>query len=66
MNHTIDIIALTFLFVMGTDLLPLIGSLVFIAYYISMLKLNVVDKKYKGSWNQYLKSILKWKKKKKE
>lgn len=28
-------------------------------YYIAMLKLNVVDKKYEGSWKLFIKSFLK-------
>jgi hypothetical protein len=28
-------------------------------YYLSVLKINVVDKKYNGSWKEYIKSIFK-------
>jgi len=28
-------------------------------YYISMLKVNIVDKKHNGSWKKYFKSIFK-------
>lgn len=41
---------------------PILGSIssaVIIVYYISKLKIDVVDTKYSGSWKQYFKSILK-------
>lgn len=34
-----------------------ITTIVFVVYFITMLKLNAVDKKYKGSWVLYFKSI---------
>lgn len=36
--------------------LSLISSSVVIVYFLSMLKINVVDKKYKGSWKLFIKS----------
>jgi len=34
-----------------------LASIAAITYYIAMLKMNVVDEKFGGSWKQYLKSI---------
>lgn len=33
-----------------------ISSLVVIVYFVSMLKMNVVDGKYKGSWKVFFKA----------
>jgi len=34
-----------------------IASIAAITYYIAMLKMNVIDVKFGGSWKQYFKSI---------
>lgn len=41
---------------------PILGAISAVAasiYYISVLKINVVDKKYGGSWKAFVKSIFK-------
>lgn len=47
------------LFISGGNILAAVGSLFVILYYGSMIKLNVVDKKYSGSWKMYFKSFYK-------
>ena len=41
------------------DIWSIIASIVFIIYIISMLKVNVVNKQYQGSWIKYFKSWVK-------
>jgi hypothetical protein len=36
-----------------------IASCCIILYYVAITKLNVVDKKYEGSWRAFFRSILK-------
>ncbi len=41
---------------------PVLGavmSVVGTVYYLSLLKINVIDVKYKGSWKLFMKSIFK-------
>lgn len=37
-------------------------SIVGVIYFLSMIKVNVVDKKYKGEWKLYFKAIFKFRK----
>lgn len=39
--------------------LSVISSIVVIIYFVSMLKLNVVDKKYQGKWKAFFKAWFK-------
>tara|TARA_Y100001973_G_C5075452_1_gene269743 strand:- start:428 stop:637 length:210 start_codon:yes stop_codon:yes gene_type:complete len=39
--------------------LSILSSSVVIIYFLSMLKFNIVDKKYKGSWKLFLKAWFK-------
>jgi len=43
----------------GVNFLSCLVSIVAIIYYLSMLKINVVDKKYKGNWGYYIFKIFK-------
>lgn len=45
--------------VLDPSIFSILTSLVASIYFLSMLKVNVIDKKYNGSWKQYFKSILK-------
>lgn len=56
MQAKIELGLMAFLLISGGSLLTGLGSLVLIMYYTSMLKINVVDKKYKSSWRLYFKS----------
>ena len=58
-NSKGDFIMMVLLFVSGGNILAGIGSLFAILYYVSILKVNVVDRKYKGNWGIYIKSIFK-------
>jgi len=40
-------------------LLNIISSLVIIVYFISMLKFNIVDRKYNGQWKLFFKAWFK-------
>ena len=53
------IIVLGFWVITVPSIFSIITSLVAAVYFASMLKFNVVDKQYHGSWRLYLKSILK-------
>ena len=67
MSLKIDFIILSFLMITGSNILAAIGSVCVILYYISMLKVNVINKHYKGRWKLYFqtsfKSIKVWQKK---
>lgn len=57
MGYKIDFIMISLLFLTGgVNILAGLGSLTIIIYYLSMLKINVVDKKYKGNWIDFFKS----------
>ena len=43
--------------IFSTTFWSIIASLVAAFYYGTMLKVNVIDKKYNGSWIAYIKSI---------
>lgn len=36
----------------------IIASIAAISYYVAMLKMNVIDVKFGGSWKKYFKSII--------
>ena len=64
MTHKIHYFLESLLLILTISWQPLFGSLSAIVaciYYLSKLKLDVVDKKYEGSWKLYFKSILKLK-----
>lgn len=52
-----------FIYMLAQPMLPhflsVISSIVVIVYFISMLKLNVVDKKYQGKWKAFFKAWFK-------
>lgn len=50
-----EIIALTFL-ILAPGVFSIILSVCGTIYFVSMLKMNVVDPIYKGSWWKYIKS----------
>lgn len=52
-------IVLLFWIVTAPNIFSVITSLVAIVYFASMLKINVVDKKYGGEWLNFFKSWLK-------
>lgn len=50
-----------FILITAPNLVSMLASIVGAIYFISMLKLNVVDVRYGGSWKAYFKSIFRWK-----
>jgi len=44
------------------SIISILTSIIMIVYFGSLLKINVVDLKYNGSWKQYFKSWFKRKK----
>lgn len=57
-QHGLEAIFL-FITISWQPLFGVIASIAAIWYYAAMLKKNVVDVDYKGSWRRYLKSFLK-------
>lgn len=39
------------------NIFSIIASIAAAVYFIAMLKMNVVDKKYNGSWSTFFKSV---------
>ncbi len=62
-THTIisEILAITFL-ILAPGVFSIILSVFGTIYFISMLKMNVVNTLYEGSWVQFIKSWFKIKK----
>lgn len=57
MFYKIEIILVSLLVLMGNEILGAIVAVTTFVYYGSMLKVNVVDKHYKRSWCNYIKSF---------
>lgn len=52
-------VGLLFLTIHWQPLFGCISAMVAATYYLAMLKMNVVDTKYNGSWKIFFQSILK-------
>lgn len=48
-----------FITIKWQPLFGFISLIIYGVYYLSMLKMNVIDKNYGGSWKKYFKSIFK-------
>lgn len=48
-----------FITIRWQPLFGFISLLIYAVYYLAMLKINVVNKEYDGSWKKFLKSIIK-------
>lgn len=59
MSVKVDLLITYFLFVSGGNFMATLGSICIIVYYLSKLKFEVIDKNYKSSWRNYIKSIFK-------
>lgn len=57
-QHTIEAILLG-ITIHWQPLFGMLASSAAIIYYLAMLKMNVVDKLYGGSWRRYFKQIFK-------
>lgn len=59
MYPKLEFLMIAYLTVTPSKFLAGVGSLLVITYYLSMLKVNVVDKYYGRSWKKYLLSMIK-------
>tara|TARA_R110000868_G_scaffold823_6_gene6228 strand:+ start:5753 stop:5959 length:207 start_codon:yes stop_codon:yes gene_type:complete len=57
MYYKIEITLVSLMLVLGNEILGALVALITIIYYGSMLKVNVVNKVYDGSWIKYFKSF---------
>ena len=57
MYYKIELALISLMIMAGNDLLATVVALTTIIYYGSMLKINVVNKVYGGSWIKYFKSF---------
>jgi len=57
MYYKIELALISFMIMAGNELLATVVALTTIIYYGSMLKVNVVNKVYDGSWIKYFKSF---------
>jgi hypothetical protein len=57
MYYKIELALISLMIMAGNELLATLVALITIVYYGSMLKVNVVNKVYDGSWIKYFKSF---------
>tara|TARA_R110000803_G_scaffold35749_2_gene77164 strand:+ start:688 stop:894 length:207 start_codon:yes stop_codon:yes gene_type:complete len=57
MYYKIELALISLMIMAGNELLATVVALITIIYYGSMLKVNVVNKVYDGSWIKYFKSF---------
>jgi len=57
MYYKIELALISLIMIAGNETLATIVALITIIYYGSMLKVNVVNKVYNGSWIKYFKSF---------
>ncbi len=58
MYYKIEITLVSLMLLLGNEILGTLVALTTLIYYGSMLKINVVDTRYDGSWIKYFKSFL--------
>lgn len=56
MTNKIEFISVLLVSIQSSKVLAGTSTICISIYYISMLKINVVDVKYNGSWSKYFKS----------
>ncbi len=54
----VDALSVSFLLASSGNILAGIGSACIILYYLSMLKINVINKEYQGRWKNYFTSFI--------
>lgn len=59
MYYKIELALASLMLLLGNEILGTLVALTTLTYYGSMLKVNVVNKHYDGSWKKYFKSIFK-------
>ncbi len=57
MYYKIEITLVSLMLLLGNEILGTLVALTTLIYYGSMLKINVVDTRYDGSWIKYFKSF---------
>jgi len=58
MYYKIEITLVSLMLLLGNEILGTLVALTTLIYYGSMLKINVIDTRYDGSWIKYFKSFL--------
>jgi len=53
---TFSTLSIALMWIINPFFLSLISTAVFVMYFLSMTKINVVDKKYNGKWLEFFKS----------
>lgn len=48
-----------FIYIQWQPIFGIISTCIAAWYYLAMLKINVVDVKFEGSWKKYIKSLFK-------
>ena len=56
LQHGFEAVCLLFV-ISWQPFFGIIASIAAISYYVAMLKMNVIDAKFGGSWKRYIKSI---------
>jgi len=56
MPYKLDLLMIPFLVISAGNILAGLGSFCIIIYYLSMLKINVIDKKHEGRWWLFFRS----------
>lgn len=59
MYYKIELALVSLMLLLGNEILGTLVALTTLTYYGSMLKVNVVNKHYDGSWKKYFKSFFK-------
>jgi hypothetical protein len=59
MYYKIELALASLMLLLGNEILGTLVALTTLTYYGSMLKVNVINKHYDGSWKKYFKSIFK-------
>lgn len=57
MYYKIEIGLISLMLLLGNEILATLVALTTLIYYGSMLKVNVINKHYSGSWIKYFKSF---------
>lgn len=55
-QHFIEVLVI-FLTIKWQPIFGVLTSIIACVFYIGMIKLNIVDKKFAGSWKEYFKSL---------
>ena len=56
MVQKIEVLMISFLFITGSSIVAILGSLAIIIYQLSMLRKNIVNPDFNGKWCAFIKS----------